>query len=211
MFHVEQWDAVVFRRAFAVPDAAMQRLQRYADLLAVWQQKMNLVGPSTLVDLWGRHFADSAQLLRHAPGNGSWLDIGAGGGFPGLVLAILGVERVVLVESIAKKARFLEEMRDELGLGDKVVVQRARIEALPPLRAAVITARAVAPLVRLLDWSLRHARPGGLFLFPKGRRFEAEVAQARQHFAFELAVLPSMTDEEARILRLQQVKRRKCG
>ena len=210
MFHVEQqaWAPEAFQHAFDVPRGTMQQLARYAELLEEWQRKMNLVGPATLPDLWGRHFADSAQLLRHAPGCNKWLDIGSGGGFPGMLLAILGVEQVSLVESIAKKARFLQALRDELGLQQQVSVLPQRIEQLPSLQVDVATARAVASLDRLLDWSLPHVRPGGLWLFPKGRSWEEEAGEARKRFSFDLSVLPSMTDAEARILRVCKLKRR---
>ncbi len=186
----------------------MQRLHRYAELLVAWQQTMNLVGPATLADLWGRHFADSAQLARQAPAAGKWLDIGAGGGFPGLLLAILGVGPVLLVESIAKKARFLEALRDELQLAPLVSVLHGRIEDLPPLRVDVVTARAVAALDRLFDWSLPHAKADATLLFPKGRRWQEEVIAARRRFSFALDAIPSMTDPDARILRVRQLKRR---
>lgn len=213
MFHVEQergavWTPGRFQQEFAVADATMDKMQRYAALLTQWQQKMNLVGPATLADLWGRHFADSAQLLRHAPPAAKWLDIGAGGGFPGMLLAILGVGQMVLVESIAKKARFLQAVCDDLGLGRQVSVQCGRIEQLPPQEADVISARAVAALDRLLGWSLPHVAASGMLLFPKGKRWNDEVGQARRRFCFDLAVLPSMTDVEARILRVRQLARR---
>ena len=210
MFHVEQtpWTPERFQHVFAVDAVVMRQLFRYAELLAEWQQQMNLVGPATLADLWGRHFADSAQLALHASLSGKWLDIGAGGGFPGMLLAILGAGQVVLVESIAKKARFLLAIRDELGLQDRVSVLHGRIEQLPPVAADVITARAVAALDRLLDWSLPHAGSDAMLLFPKGRRWQEEIAAARKRFSFDLAVLPSKTDAEARILRVAKLKRR---
>jgi 16S rRNA (guanine527-N7)-methyltransferase len=137
---------------------------------------MNLVGPATLGDVWGRHFADSAQLAKLVPPGRRWLDIGAGGGFPGLVLAAMGYGEITLVDSIAKKCRFLEAVRDELGLKAKIIC--ARVEQLPTLGVDVATARAAAPLETLFDWALRHVRPGGLFVFPKGRRWAEEVEAA---------------------------------
>lgn len=184
----------------------MDALTRYAAMLAEWQQRMNLVGPATLDDIWGRHFADSAQLAALVPPGRTWLDIGAGGGFPGLVLAVMGHAKVALVDSVAKKCRFLEAVRDELGLEAKIIC--ARVESLPTLGVQVATARAAAPLDTLLDWALRHVRPGGQFVFPKGRRWAEEVSAAQPRFSFDLETFPSMTDADARILVARAVKRR---
>ncbi len=167
---------------------------------------MNLVGPATLGAVWERHFADSAQLTRLVPKGKSWLDMGAGGGFPGLVIASLDWGSLTVVESVAKKCRFLEAIRDDLGLAN-VTVLNARVEQLPTLGVEVATARATAPLETLFDWAIRHVRPGGTFLFPKGRRWAEEVVAARTKFLFDLEAFPSMTDPDARILVAHNVKR----
>jgi 16S rRNA (guanine527-N7)-methyltransferase len=199
-------DPEEFAAAFDVPRGTIDALARYKDMLIEWQDRMNLVGPATLDDIWGRHFADSAQLTRMVPKGGFWLDIGAGGGFPGLVLAAMDWGRFALVDSVAKKCRFLEAVKAELGLTN-VTVLNARIEALPTLGADVVTARAAAALDTLFDWGIRHARPGGLFVFPKGRRWSEEVDAARTKFRFDLETFPSMTDPEARILVARNLKR----
>lgn len=196
-----------FQAEFDVPRGTIDALARYAALLTDWQQRMNLVGPATLDDIWGRHFADSAQLIRHVPKGQSWLDMGAGGGFPGLVLAALGWGRFTLVDSIAKKCRFLEAVRDELGLRDSVTVICGRVEGLPTLGVQVATARAAASLDKLLDWAIRHVRPGGLFVFPKGRRWAEEVEEAERRFLFDLETRDSLTDPDARILLVRNLKR----
>lgn len=195
-----------FAHAFDVPRGTLERLARYADLLIDWQARMNLVGPATLTDIWGRHFADSAQLSRLVPTGASWLDMGAGGGLPGLVLAAMGWGRFVLVDSIAKKCRFLEAVVEELALPD-VTVLNARVEQLPTLGVDIATARAAAPLETLFDWSIRHVRPGGSYVFPKGRRWAEEVDAARTKFRFDLEAFPSMTDPDARILVARNLKR----
>ena len=197
-----------FAQFFDVPRGTMERLDRYAALLEEWQQRMNLVGPATLPDIWGRHFADSAQLSRHVPAGRRWLDIGAGGGFPGLVLAAMDWGTFTLVDSVAKKCRFLEAVRDELGLVSSVSVVAARVEQLPTLGVEVATARAAASLDTLFDWSIRHVRPGGSYIFPKGRRWRDEVRDACAQFDFDLQAEPSMTDDEARILIVHNLKRR---
>lgn len=196
-----------FQTEFSVPRGTMESLERYAALLVDWQDRMNLVGPATLTDIWGRHFADSAQLARHVPQGQSWVDIGAGGGFPGMVLAAMGWANVTLVDSIAKKTRFLEAVRDELNLQDRVTVVCGRAESLPTLGVQVATARAAAPLDKLLDWAIRHVRPGGLYIFPKGRRWAEEVEEAERRFLFDLETRDSLTDPEAKILLVQNVRR----
>jgi 16S rRNA (guanine527-N7)-methyltransferase len=192
---------------FGATPAQIDRLTRYDVLLRDWQTRMNLVGPATLDDAWGRHFVDSAQLMQLVPKGASWLDMGSGGGFPGLVLAALDWGRFTLVDSVAKKCRFLEAVRDDLGLGN-VQILNARVEALPTLGVEVVTARAAAPLATLFDWGIRHCRPGGQFVFPKGRRWAEEVEEARTRFSFDLETFPSMTDRQARILIARNCKRR---
>jgi 16S rRNA (guanine527-N7)-methyltransferase len=132
--------------------------------------------------------------------------MGAGGGFPGLVLAAIEWGRFVLVDSIAKKCRFLEAVTEELALAD-VTILNARVEQLPTLGVDVATARAAAPLDTLFDWGIRHVRPGGLHIYPKGRRWADEVDAARTKFRFDLETFPSMTDPDAQILVARNLKR----
>lgn len=199
-----------FAAEFGVSRETLAKLDRYGELLTEWQERMNLVGPSTLPNLWERHFRDSAQLASLAPRLGhrpAWLDIGAGGGFPGLVLAAMGAGTIHLVESIAKKCRFLEAVAAELELGSAAVIHNARVEALPRFRADVITARACANLAQLFDWGLRFAASSTLWLLPKGASVDDELAAARQRFAFDAELVPSRTDERARIVVAKGVKR----
>lgn len=196
-----------FQTLFDVPRGTMDRLLAYESLLLDWQTRMNLVGPATLPDIWSRHFADSAQLSRHAPAGKRWLDMGAGAGFPGMVLAAMGWGSVTLVDSVQKKARFLEALRNELGLTETVAVLCDRVETLPTLGVDIATARAAAPLATLFDWAIRHVKPGGLHIYPKGRRWAEEVADAELRFSFDLDAHPSMTDSEARILVVRNLRR----
>lgn len=199
-----------FAAEFAVSRETLAKLDRYAQLLVEWQSRMNLVGPSTLPDLWERHFRDSAQIASLAPTLGNkpvWLDIGAGGGFPGLVLAALGAGEIHLVESIAKKCRFLQAVADALGLGD-AIIHHARVESIPRFRADVITARACANLAQLFDWSVRFAASSTLWLLPKGAAVEEELAAAREAWRFDAELVPSRTDERGRIVVARGVKRR---
>lgn len=183
-----------------VPRETSARLDTFAGLLGKWNARINLVAPSTLADLDARHVADSAQLwpLR-PPGARTWVDLGAGGGFPGLVMAALGDVAVTLIESDGRKCAFLREAARAMGLA--VTVLDARAEAAPPQGADVVSARALAPLPALLPLVARHLAPGGTALLHKGRGWAAEVAAARAAgWAFALDARPSVTDPEARVL-----------
>ena len=208
MFHVEHMNPDEFQVAFDVPRGTLDRLLTYERMLLDWQTRMNLVGPATLPDIWSRHFADSAQLTTVVEAGRSWVDIGAGAGFPGLVLAAMGWGTFTLVDSVQKKCRFLQAVVDELHLSSTVSVLCARIEALPTLGAEVATARAAAPLGTLYDWSIRHVRAGGRHVFFKGRNWAEEVEIAERRFAFDLELRDSMTDPDARILVARSLKRR---
>ena len=203
--HVER-DRDTFINTFDAPRDAMARLDCYAALLADWQTRMNLVGPSTLSNVWTRHFADSAQLVRLAQ-PGSWLDMGSGAGFPGLVAAVLGVGPVHLVESVGKKARFLEAVIAELALTG-VRVHNARVEAIPRFTATTISARACAGLSQLFDWGLRFAGRDTTWLLPKGAGVEAELAEARQRFTLHVERIDSLTSADGRIIVARDVRRR---
>jgi 16S rRNA (guanine527-N7)-methyltransferase len=199
-----------FQKIMNVPRGTIDRLLLYENMLREAQGSMNLVAPSTLDAIWERHFLDSAQLSRIVEPGRVWLDFGAGAGFPGLVLAAMDWGRLTLVESIAKKCRFLEVVAAAMGVADQVTVINGRVEALPWLQAEVITARAVTALSTLFDWSVKHGSRGCRWVFPKGRRWAQEVEEARKAFRFDLEVVESLTDAEARILvvtNLQRVKR----
>lgn len=180
-------------------------LLAYRDLLSTWNGRMNLVGPSAMAEFWTRHVADSAQLLALAPAARTWADLGSGAGFPGVVLAILlkpePGARVHLVESLAKRCRFLEEVVARLGL--PAVVHNARAEALAPAPAVeVVTARAVAPLPTLLGYANPYMGRGRRALFLKGRQAEAEVEEARRAWGFGAVLHPSVTDADARVVEI---------
>ena len=195
-----------FAATFDVPRETLERLDRYAALLTDWQTRMNLVGPATLDDIWGRHFADSAQLLKLAEDlPGPWIDIGSGAGFPALVMALLGRADVHLVEATAKKCRFLEAVADELGLA--VTIHNARVESMPAFPAGVISARAAAPLERLFDWGLRFARPATRWILPKGATVDEELSAARTRFGFDAELVASITDPRGRVVVATRVRR----
>lgn len=187
------------------------RLETYAELLKKWNPRINLVSASTLPDLWARHFRDSAQILSLAPRDARiWADLGAGGGFPGLVIAIIGHEtrpglEVTCVESDQRKATFLRTVLRETGVSARVVVDR--IEKAPPICADVVSARALAPLGRLLDYAARHLSPDGIALFPKGAGFQKEVTDALERWSFQLDTYPSATDPDATVLKIGELRR----
>lgn len=185
-------------------------LHRYVDLLVKWNKAINLVAKSTLTDIWTRHIEDSLQLTTELGTQPKlWVDLGSGGGLPGLVVAIVAQisspeTRFVLVESDLRKATFLREVSRQLSL--RVTVLAERIESCPPQSADVLSARALAPLDQLCQYAQRHLRPDGIALFPKGDGAEAEIAAARQSWDFELDSLPSTTASSSRILKLRDIR-----
>jgi 16S rRNA (guanine527-N7)-methyltransferase len=189
----------------------LARLRAYADLIRRWNPKINLVAPSTIPDLWQRHIVDSAQLFAHAPRDARhWLDIGSGGGLPGLVCAILAQEvmpecRFTLIESDQRKSAFLMTAARELGLA--VTVLAKRVEAVAPQQADIVSARALAPLNLLLAMVARHMRPEGVALLPKGKTYEQELAAARAEWQFNATSIESRTDNLARLLIVKDIIR----
>lgn len=199
------FDRAAFAKQIPVSRETLDQLTHYGQMLADWQTRMNLVGPATLPDLWRRHFLDSAQLTLIEPdfADRRWLDIGAGAGFPGLVLAILGAGHVDLVDSTQKKARFLQAVVDELGLAPRVKVHAARAEALEPWPVDIITARAVAPLERLMEWTHRFWTPSVRGLFLKGETAAEELTQARKFWTMTATLHVSLSDPRGRIIDLR--------
>jgi 16S rRNA (guanine527-N7)-methyltransferase len=187
----------------------LERLGAYEALLRQWSARINLVAASTLADPWRRHFLDSAQLFPLIPeGADSLIDLGSGAGFPGLVLAIMGVPGVELIEADAKKCAFLHEAARIAAAA--VAIRHARIDSLPPRPAAVVTARGLAPLDRLLPWAERFIGPATVCLFPKGKEAEHEVTSANKIWAMEVTTYASRSDPRGIILRLSKVRRREA-
>lgn len=193
----------------------LARLDRFVRLLEDWQGRMNLVAPSTLPHLWTRHVADSLQLLALAPDAKIWVDLGAGAGFPGLVLACALAEtpgaHVHLVESIAKKAAFLAAAA--AATGAPATVHHMRIEDFVrrgDVDPDIVTARALARLPRLLDLAAPLLHKGGQGLFPKGQDVEAELTEAAKYWTLQASFAPSRTSPEGRILVVRQAARRRA-
>lgn len=195
-----------FQKDTGVSRETLDRLRLYGELLVKWQKTINLVGPSTLPDLWCRHFLDSAQLFPLLPESARVLvDFGSGAGFPGLVLAILGIPEVHLIESDQRKCAFLREAARQTQA--PVTVHAKRIEAVAPFAADVITSRALAPLAQLLDMAQPFLTPQTLCLFPKGQNVEAELTEAHKIWNMQVTRVPSRSDADATILRLSEVRR----
>jgi len=196
--------AAEFALRFQVSRETLERLNLYESLLRRWQPAVNLVASATLPQFWGRHFADSAQLAPLIPESARTLaDLGSGAGFPGLVLAIMmlgkGLNRVILVESDTRKAAFLREVARQTSTPVEILSIRIEQFATQTKVGAVdvVTARALAPLDRLLALAapLFGAETVGLFL--KGRDAQAEIEAARKQWSFEVSLVPSVTDARA--------------
>ncbi len=195
-----------FRTRTGLGAEPMERLTVYADLLIRWQQRINLVGPNTIPDLWRRHMLDSWQLYPLLPPTAHRLvDLGSGAGFPGLVLAILGAPDPHLIESDSRKAAFLREAAR--ATGTEITVHTERIEKVSPLGADIVTARALAPLAKLLPWADRHLAPGGHCLFLKGAGAEDELTEAAKDWMMTCRRTRSITDPSGLILDLEEVRR----
>lgn len=182
------------------------RVAAFVDLLRGEAAKQNLIAPSTLDHIWARHIVDSAQLLAHAPGDGVWLDIGSGAGLPGLVIALLRDAPVELVEPRKLRTDFLARAAAELDL-DKVTIHTAKIERTGGA-AAVITARAVAQLADLFRIASHRSTSSTVWVLPKGRNAQSEVAEARRKWHGSFHVEPSITASDSLIVVAREVRPR---
>lgn len=195
-------DAAAFAGCTGISEAQRQRFEIYAALLLRWQGRVNLVARSTLPVLWQRHFFDSAQLLPLIPaGARSLVDLGSGAGFPGLVLALLGVPEVHLIEADQRKAVFLAEVSRETAT--PLTIHAQRLDRVPAFPADVVTARALAPLPELLAAAARFAAPHTVALFPKGRDVDKELTALPEAPKMRVERFPSLTDPAGTLLRIQ--------
>jgi 16S rRNA (guanine527-N7)-methyltransferase len=216
---MKAFDKSSFQSEFNCSDEVMTRLYTYEETLRLWQRKINLVSPSTLDDIWTRHFADSAQIFSFLPaGQVSILDMGAGAGFPGMVLAIMlagaGEEKsgshVQLVESDQRKASFLREVKRLTRVAVDIDVRRIEISSNQGSFDSfdVVTARALAPLDKLLAYAEPYFGGGSIGVFPKGKSVESEIAAAEAGWTFDHELAPSRTDPEGRIVLVRNLRRR---
>lgn len=188
----------------------MARLETYEQRLRQWSRRINLVAPSTLSDLWRRHIVDSAQLVDLAQPARTWVDLGAGGGLPGLIVAAILAERspdtaMTLIESDKRKSAFLADAAHHMGL--KVSVLPVRIESAAGAKFDIVSARALAPLPRLLDLAAPFCNAATNCLFPKGESLAEELTEARRHWHIEAETYPSRTHAGATILKIQEFSR----
>jgi len=200
-----------FQSITGVDDRVIERLQVYAQLLEKWQGAINLVGPDTMADVWGRHFLDSAQLAKYIGPDDVVADLGSGAGFPGMVLAIMGPEfgggkKVHLLESDERKSTFLSTVNRECQAGAEI--HTGRIEKAKPIGADVVVARALAPLEKLLGLALPHRISTGKCLFLKGKSWRDELTIAQKHWnmpADTINTWPSITDKDACVIEIKDI------
>ncbi|WP_299661290.1 16S rRNA (guanine(527)-N(7))-methyltransferase RsmG [uncultured Ruegeria sp.] len=186
------------------------RLASYVALLERWNPKINLVSRNSLKDIWVRHIQDSIQVFRIAEGAHHWVDLGSGGGFPGMVCAIMAIEeapmtRFTLVESDQRKSAFLRTVVRESGANCSVISRRT--EAIEPLGADILSARALADLTTLMSFCDRHLSNDGTALLPKGETWEKELTEACKEWKFEAEPIRSLTEPQSVILKIRGVTR----
>lgn len=189
-----------------VSHETFERLKGYVDLLLQWQNRINLISPATIPDIWSRHILDSLQLIDLKPDARHWLDIGSGGGLPGLVIGCVMASyagaRVELVESNGKKGAFLRHVATSLNLPVEVHVGRIEDVLITLSTPQVISARALASLDALLGFSNLLLKRGVIGLFPKGREYQDELTAAEKNWHFKTELHTSVTDSKARILQV---------
>jgi 16S rRNA (guanine527-N7)-methyltransferase len=194
-------DAEDFARHIDTTPGVIARLKIYNRLLLEWNNTINLVSSDTLKDSWKRHFQDSAQLLPLIPPESQNLaDIGSGAGFPGLVLAIMGVKDVTLIERDTRKAGFLRTVAGETGT--KIEILNVDVKTIEDRSFDIVTSRAVAALSELLELAHRFLKPSTICLFLKGKNLDPEIAQAHKLWSMNLRRMPSATEPESAILRI---------
>ena len=187
-----------------------QDLRTFADLVLKWNQKINLISRSTAAEIWERHVLDSVQLWPLSSADSRvWVDIGSGGGFPGMVIAIIAKAlrpqmRVVLVESDKRKAAFLIQAARSVGVACDVRAER--IEEVGDLGADVVSARALASLSELLGLGAKLGRPEAVMIFPKGERAQDEIEHAMQEWHFQIAQVQSITNPAASLVRITNLR-----
>jgi len=193
-------EARAWLEARNVPRETFAAIGRFLEFLKDQAIVQNLIAASTMDALWSRHVVDSAQLLEHADDWESWLDLGAGAGFPGLIIALLGRGHVTLIETRAKRVAFLSEAASVAGVAHRVTVVASRVETAPRARFDVISARAFAPLPKLLDVALPFSDKSTRWILPKGKSAAEELEAARASWQGDFRLVPSITDSQAAII-----------
>ena len=189
-----------------VPRETSAMLRRFTTLLVEENQRQNLVAKSTVDDLWRRHIDDAAQLVVHDARSATWLDIGSGAGLPGIVIAILTGNPMVLVEPRRLRADFLQRVVDDLKLDATVIQSKVETIHRPPVD--IITARAVASVDRLFEMALHLSHDGTRWVLPKGKSAHLELEEAKKTWQGDFRLEPSRTDPDAQILIASRVRRK---
>ena len=189
----------------------INNLKQFAKLVENWGKSINLVSKHSLPHIWQRHISDSAQIAKMIKPQKNWVDLGSGGGFPALVLAILFKEkspetRITMIESDQRKAAFLLSCSQKLCLNTRVI--QKRIEKSEQQNAQVISARALADLSTLIGYAQYHLSPNGKCLFLKGKSYKKEIEIARKEWFFNCKIWPSITNEESAILEIWGISKR---
>ena len=187
-----------------------EQFEVFVTLLEKWTSHVNLMSHKSRSEIWSRHIADSLQLVRHIQLEGHWVDMGAGGGFPGLVMSIFARQAAprmtfTLIEKNRRKAEFLRTVVRNLSLGTDIVSER--IEEASPQGASIVSARALAELETLLGYANRHLAEDGVALFPKGKAWRNEVIVAKRYWKFDCQPRSSQTNEDSVILKIRGIQR----
>lgn len=189
-------------------EPAAERIDHFLNLVIVENDQQNLVAPSTIPTIWARHALDSAQLIPLADrADGQWIDIGTGGGFPGMVVALAWPGRMALVEPRKRRADFLRDCAERLGVADRVTVHAAKIEAVD-VKADIISARAVATVENLLRAAAHCGKQDTRWLLPRGRLDEREIKTLKRQWRLVFHVEHSITSAESSIVILDRVEAR---
>lgn len=208
----QRWDSLQ-SIAGPVSRETFESLLELESLLLRWNQRINLVSPSTIPDLWERHILDSAQLFPLGAGALRWADLGSGGGFPGLVIAVLlknvPLAHIELVESNRKKASFLVAAAAQLKLPARISAERIEARTARGDGPEIVTARALAALPQLLELASPWLRAGSTGLFHKGREYQNEITESRQHWEFDLVEHPSRVAASGVILEISELRARR--
>ena len=203
-----------FMDTYNVSRETFERLKTYEASLHEWQKKFNLVSNASLDDAWNRHFLDSAQLFKYIPDTArNVVDFGSGAGFPGMVLAIMAAEKTpylnfFLIESITKKTLYLNEVKNLTGINNvKIINDRIENIKIPPVD--VITSRAMCSLKDLLFYASKFSSKKTLCIFPKGKKYKEEIAEAQKSWTFTYEAVPSEQSDEGAILLITEIKKHK--
>lgn len=202
-----QRDAQLERQFPDVSRETWAKLERYAANLIAGNDAQNLISATSVDDIWRRHIIDSLQLTRFAPSHGNWLDLGSGPGLPGLVTAAATETCTTLVESRTKRVEFLRSQVIALGL-KRITIHGGRLETLPSRQFATISARAFAPLTRLLPLAARFSDPETVWIMPKGRSAAEELASVRDAWQGDFRIEPSLTDPAGGIIVASNIRPR---